>query len=167
MVPIRDEQRLVRQPCPDRHVGGDRPAAVGDALLVDELGIRRGRRHVVQQVAERRAGSAHRSVDGGEVGVGGSEQPEAILDRSRHGLLVRQDVASPVLELHRAEHAADPLGDARSHLVRLERERRPNEDASFDPAAQQIAGSRVRVPVSGSRIDLCDVERLRPVLPPE
>ena len=167
MVTVRDQERLLGEPVGDRHVRRDRPASVGHALLVHELGFGGARRHVVEQVLERGARACHGAVDGGEVGVCGSEQPQAVLDRSGHRLLVRHDVAAPVLELHGAEDTSDGVGHRRRHLVGEERGRRADEHALIDPPTQERSRVEVAVlAVIDPQVDLHDAERLRAVLPP-
>ena len=119
MVPVGDQERLLGQPVGDRRVRRDRPAAMrsrpcsstssasgGDAVTSSSRSLERGAR------------AAHGAVDGGEMRVRGAEQPEAILDRSRHGLLVGDDFAAPVLA---APWRRRPRAPARSaigaHLV--------------------------------------------------
>ena len=165
MMPVGDQNWLLGQPRSDRRITGDRPPPVDHPLRVKRLGVGWRGGHLVQQIREGWAWSGHGAVDGGELGVRRSKQPQPILDRSLHRAFVGEHAAAPILELHGAQDAANPACRAESHLIRMEGSRDAHERAFVDPSLEEDARLLVpvlggqRVVVSRCQIDAADVVR--------
>ena len=118
----------------DRHVSGDRPAAMGHPLLVDELGF--GRATTSRRPAGRRARGTgrprcRRRRRGGCAWLGAAAgDPRPVPPWSARGAGRRRP--SPRAPWRR-RHRGPARRRSTTHLVRVERGRRPDEDALRRP----------------------------------
>ena len=85
----------------------------------------------------------------------GAEQPQAVLDRSGHGLLVRHDVAAQSSSSMAQKTPRTVVGHRRRHLVGEEHGRRADEHALIDPTTKERARLEVTVFASSSPRSTC------------
>ena len=104
-----------------------------------------------EEVGERPTRSGHGAVDGRQMGAGGAQQPEPVLDGTRHRALVRDHPAAPRLQLHRREQTPDRAGRALQRRTPSRRRSTPERRCGAGPPLLPIAGAGGPRARTGSR----------------
>ncbi len=149
VVAVGDQHRFPGQFRPHALLVVGHPQAMRDPFLVQDLRERFGLPRSLQQGGERWRRLEEHGVDAREVGPDLPDEPEAVLHRAMGRPFVRDDRASPLLQLHGTDQPTDPSAPAmqgEAHLVReVGRSRRRDQDALGTPRPELVGGPPILV----------------------